>query len=641
MRKKMNTGTGEAVQTTTSKAYSSQPSKPSPKEAVASSPLVDFLSPEFNVVDDLDDNIGNYRTFQSLEGIVTSDMRHHEERKRLELSPQDNEDMSIEDNGEENLTNETADQGLALPLTIVSKGRTLIIDSDIENALKYGKLLNEQGLTCTLCVPTNTKNDLSFSRSGFLTVINTDSISVRGSFGGFTATTATNDKQTKLSTLLGDEVDFFDLVLDLQSPPSFNGKLLPVGYYAPGKKPAGIYEALDELPKMRGRFTKPQFTVFLEKNCIHGRSRLHNCRRCLDICPVDAITSVGSKIAFNPYLCQGCGGCALVCPVDAVFMQSPSQEDLLSTIAELLSDAATYTKTSPELVLYDLNIDSKTLYKPADETKPDRLFFGVEEIGRISMEVLLVALACGAGKVTLICDPERPASIKKALEQEVKLTRIILQGLNFSADRIQFIISPSVEHDDFSNNAEPSEPGHPLIPPVVFSFAQDRRTLTRLTAHHLAKVSDVKQAFVSLPADAPFGTIAIDAAACSLCMACVGSCPSGALKTSGEEPCISFVESLCHQCGLCREACPENAIKIQSRLLLNNEAAEAPTILRKVEPFNCIECGTPFASLAMINRMQEKLSGHWMYSNDQQVRRLKMCRTCRTRDALTTGDYRQ
>jgi hypothetical protein len=48
----------------------------------------------------------------------------------------------------------------------------------------------------------------------------------------------------------------------------------------------------------------------------------------------------------------------------------------------------------------------------------------------------------------------------------------------------------------------------------------------------------------------------------------------------------------------------------------------------------------PFASQAMINRIQGKLMGHWMYTDERQLRRLQMCRTCRTRDALLSQDMK-
>ena len=43
---------------------------------------IDFHSAEFNRTDDLNDYSGNYRSFQSLDGVVTADMRHQMERRR-------------------------------------------------------------------------------------------------------------------------------------------------------------------------------------------------------------------------------------------------------------------------------------------------------------------------------------------------------------------------------------------------------------------------------------------------------------------------------------------------------------------------------------------------------------------------------
>ena len=39
-------------------------------------------------------------------------------------------------------------------------------------------------------------------------------------------------------------------------------------------------------------------------------------------------------------------------------------------------------------------------------------------------------------------------------------------------------------------------------------------------------------------------------------------------------------------------------------------------------------------------RMKDKLMGHWMYIDDRQLRRLQMCSTCRTQDALSSQDMK-
>ncbi|MCL7488533.1 MAG: 4Fe-4S binding protein [Desulfobulbaceae bacterium] len=605
---------------------------------------LDFQSGEFNIVDDLDDNTGNYRTFDSLDGIITADMRHHEERKQMKPPQSGNGEEAGENTENECCADETVRPSPAPPLTIISRGRLLIISPDIEDALNIGGLLDEQGLTCTVCVPDRGSRGLSFSRRGPFALIEANSVSVSGCFGGFAVTSANADgNQTNLASIPGREMDFFDLVLDLQPTPSFTGKLLPLGYYAPGEDKVRIDEALAELPEMRGRFTKPKFTHFRVERCLHGRSRIHDCTRCLDICPVAAIRSDGRTIVTDPYLCQGCGGCALVCPADAILMQAPPRKELLIALAGQLAGAVAPEHPQPELVLYDRNIDSRILRNMFGNFADNHIFFAVEEIGHIGLDTLLASLDFGAGSVTLICGRERPTAIKQALEREVERGKLIVQELHFHPGSIRFIVHPDDQYNletmEFPGKIEQSGPSEPLPPPAALTCGHDKRDLIRQAAQHLFAISGAKQAAIALPADAVFGTIVIDAAECSLCMACVGACPSGALKTSGDVPCISMVESHCHQCGLCMAACPEDAIWMQPRLLCDMEAADTPVVIRKEEPFNCIGCGEPFASQAMVSRMLEKLSGHWMYSSERQMERLKMCRTCRTRDTLMTGDF--
>ncbi len=113
------------------------------------------------------------------------------------------------------------------PLTVISEGRTLIIDTDAVRAGKCGDILSEEQLTCTLVVTRKTAQDAPLSWFDRLTLIEADDVSISGAFGGFSATVSVNGEQRPLT-------GGFDLVLDLRPTPSFAGTRLPVGYYAPG-----------------------------------------------------------------------------------------------------------------------------------------------------------------------------------------------------------------------------------------------------------------------------------------------------------------------------------------------------------------------------------------------------------------------
>ncbi len=52
---------------------------------------------------------------------------------------------------------------------------------------------------------------------------------------------------------------------------------------------------------------------------------------------------------------------------------------------------------------------------------------------------------------------------------------------------------------------------------------------------------------------------------CTGCFACVGMCPSGALRvgTEGAVPVLEFKSSLCGGCGLCREFCMVSVLQVE------------------------------------------------------------------------------
>jgi ferredoxin len=144
---------------------------------------------------------------------------------------------------------------------------------------------------------------------------------------------------------------------------------------------------------------------------------------------------------------------------------------------------------------------------------------------------------------------------------------------------------------------------------------------------------------VALERGAPFGAVLLDTDACTLCMACTGVCPTGALIDNPESPMLRFTESACVQCGLCAATCPESAIALVPQIDL--AAWEAPRrVLKEEAPFCCTGCGKAFATHSGISRIQERLAGHWMFAGEEAETRLAlltMCEDCRVREAVAQG----
>jgi ferredoxin len=136
-----------------------------------------------------------------------------------------------------------------------------------------------------------------------------------------------------------------------------------------------------------------------------------------------------------------------------------------------------------------------------------------------------------------------------------------------------------------------------------------KRSRTMLALRHLHAEAPSPVDILPLPQGAPFGGIAVGAEGCTLCLACVSACPTGALLDDPERPWLGFNEEACVQCGLCRVTCPESVIALEPRINFTEEARQAVT---KNE------------------RIAEQLAGkHEMFSTPEQIERIKMCDDCR------------
>ncbi|MBI4768375.1 MAG: 4Fe-4S binding protein [Deltaproteobacteria bacterium] len=610
---------------------------------------INFHSPEFNVIDDLNDWSGNYRSFQPLDDLVTADMRHQmERRKRSAFAERPAEETEAVGKTAAALVSasiETKAIKAAGPLTVISRGRTLIVDTEIERALACAKRLGDHQMTCTLVVARKPSPEALSFRPVRPALFEVEDLSIKGAFGGFSAVATINGVQKNLSQADDGQAAVFDLVLDLQPTSAYAGDFPPLGYYTPGQNPADLETALAEIPEMRGRFKKPQFIIFRENRCFHSRSRGRNCRRCLEICPLEAIRSQERKISIDHYLCQGCGGCALVCPAEALRLNEPSPEALQDRLRQKLAGREGPSDYPVTLIISDKEQSGQQDLPSREEKDGDRtVYLEVEQIAQAGPEIPLAALAYGAGEVLIAWGSHNPPGITEAVAGQMEMARTILKGLGLPKDKIRCLSGP-MENLGPEKNSPPSlvMDGQSIeypASPAVFSPGSDKRGTVLLAVQHLYHQSAASQPGLPLPPGSPFGAVTVDQAACTLCLACVTACPSRALSAGGQEPQLRFQESLCHQCGLCQETCPEKAIRLHPRLLCDLETVQTPVILHQAEPFRCIECGLAFTTPAMIRRLQEKLRGHWMYAEERQLRRLRMCGTCRARDALKSEDMK-
>ena len=428
----------------------------------------------------------------------------------------------------------------------------------------------------------------------------------------------------------------FDLVLDLGREPHLRMHQPPQGYFAPGPDPVAQAKAVTELAVIVGEFEKPKYFVYKASICAHSRSHQPGCNQCIDVCSTEAISADGDGVKVEPHLCMGCGACATVCPSGAMRYAYPSAPDLGARLKLLL---ATYERAGGRdacILLHDEE-GRRAIAALARRGRglPARVIpHEVHHVASIGLDAWLAAVALGASQVAVLATDAVAPEYLEALERQMRFAETIVQALGYQGEHFRTFAAADVKALDEALWSWPAALS--VRVPATFGFTTDKRTTAALAVEHLARYAPVPQKEIALPAGAPFGTLVVNKDACTMCLACIGACPEGALLDNPEVPQLRFIESKCVQCGLCEKTCPEDAIALLPRLSLMPEA-KAPRVLNDAAIFMCIACGKPLGTERMIATMLERLAGHSMFAAPGALERLKMCADCRVIDQMKEG----
>ena len=323
-------------------------------------------------------------------------------------------------------------------------------------------------------------------------------------------------------------------------------------------------------------------TLFDKTRCIPLRNRFSRCSRCVDACPVAAITLLPRSLTVDKTSCVNCGSCSTVCPVQALIPLEPSDDDLARATVAAIEAAETMACFACARVMAKRGPD------PAKVVTVDCL-------SRVDESLILGLAAHGVDTIVLAdgnCDTCKYKTCGRLSHQIADQTNELLEAMGSSALVISTTGVPEELHTAFDQEALNEERRN--------LFFHTKEAMTE-TARHAAAIGLKGATGVDLVAKAAqvmeadpqrhnnlvnaleqlgepqdmtvssrcFGSVRIDRDKCTTCNKCVLTCPPKALQKSlvaredGQGIFFEFNAWKCVRCHLCMNVCQSAAITVE------------------------------------------------------------------------------
>ncbi|OQX10768.1 MAG: hypothetical protein BWK76_20105 [Desulfobulbaceae bacterium A2] len=330
----------------------------------------------------------------------------------------------------------------------------------------------------------------------------------------------------------------------------------------------------------------PQAETVLEvlpRRCLRSRYRHSGCARCADECPAEALRFGPGQVLVDGRRCVACLACVAACPSGALVARDSrldaAMRGVLSRDGPLECCCERGVRSGRELLLPCL--------------------------GGLSLEHLAVLAAC-SGDVRLHlehCRDCRAPQVSELLARRLaRLQALVSQAGTTSPLPVQLITqaraeagdavtAPGSDHQadrrayfrvvrEMSRQAADEARGAlreqaVLPPPPGEKQAPPRTVLLR----QALETVDIQRRGWLLPL---LHTLTVDES-CTLCGACAGMCPTGALRNERDDQTkrLVFSWAACSGCGLCQDFCRPRSIQLSPGCPVADLAMDTITLVQR------------------------------------------------------------
>jgi ferredoxin len=333
-------------------------------------------------------------------------------------------------------------------------------------------------------------------------------------------------------------------------------------------------------------------------SCVRSSSKVSECVKCVEICPVDTINISDTNLpAFIPSACIDCGACVGICPTESFSLDQFSIIEFFFSFLQSEDKIVSCKKNIP--CISWLSVETLISLALANEklVELDLSHCQTCEIGGKLFDKIISNIQETNFILSSFCDKSLKESYilevmdlaeEKQVDLEVSSRRSFLSNLSLKGtikNKREF--DELVQQDelkefniDKSNISKIKEKNITDKRKLLFSTLRKQEKPSKYEVLPQEELSFISQKYID--------------DSCTNCQICYRVCPSGALSSDSKFSVINFDAKICLKCHLCHDVCESDSIHIQAGFENSEFFEPRERTLVKFNIKRCDECGNNF-----------------------------------------------